>query len=349
MNRDLSAILNEWEYRPGHLSARIISGGDGEPRVQVRLDLGILQMGVEGRPDGLMPYGFLSLLDYYETMFERIEMVQSGERGDPEGDESDFTASDPDFSASASSSGADERESRSRKQSDDESDESNEAREGETESQDASQEQSQAGTSPAEDGEGGSNYGPSVPPGWPAPRDEMGDDRPLSSEECRLLREEVSQFNQRAVALIALEEYVRVFRDAKRNLRVIDVCKVRAASDNDKHALEQFRPYFIAMMHRALALSLIRDGEQRAALLAVDDGLDMLKACFADAGKAKMMENSMEFQTLKEMRDSLAPKLPISQRAELKQRLARAVEEENYKLAAILRDELKQLSDDSGA
>jgi protein-arginine kinase activator protein McsA len=39
----------------------------------------------------------------------------------------------------------------------------------------------------------------------------------------------------------------------------------------------------------------------------------------------------------------LEAKLPISQKAELKQRLQRAIETENYELAAILRDELKQL------
>jgi protein-arginine kinase activator protein McsA len=45
------------------------------------------------------------------------------------------------------------------------------------------------------------------------------------------------------------------------------------------------------------------------------------------------------------MRDALVPKLPLSQRAELRQRLEAAIAAENYELAAILRDELRMLGD----
>ena len=48
---------------------------------------------------------------------------------------------------------------------------------------------------------------------------------------------------------------------------------------------------------------------------------------------------------LRGMRDALVPKLPVSQKSELKDRLARAIEQENYELAAILRDELRLLKD----
>jgi len=41
------------------------------------------------------------------------------------------------------------------------------------------------------------------------------------------------------------------------------------------------------------------------------------------------------------MREALAPKLPVSARAELQSRLKQALESENYELAAILRDELR--------
>ena len=46
---------------------------------------------------------------------------------------------------------------------------------------------------------------------------------------------------------------------------------------------------------------------------------------------------------LRGMRESLVPKLPVSQHAELRTRLAKALESENYELAAILRDELKMM------
>ena len=33
----------------------------------MRIDLGLLQMELDGRPDGQRPHGFESLLDYYEA------------------------------------------------------------------------------------------------------------------------------------------------------------------------------------------------------------------------------------------------------------------------------------------
>ena len=46
---------------------------------------------------------------------------------------------------------------------------------------------------------------------------------------------------------------------------------------------------------------------------------------------------------LEGMRDVLQPQLPTSQRYELERRLQAAATAENYELAAILRDELRQL------
>jgi len=60
MNADISKLLREWPFESGKLNVRLIQGEDGDPRVQMRLDLGILQMHVEGRPDGQRPRGFES-------------------------------------------------------------------------------------------------------------------------------------------------------------------------------------------------------------------------------------------------------------------------------------------------
>jgi protein-arginine kinase activator protein McsA len=43
--------------------------------------------------------------------------------------------------------------------------------------------------------------------------------------------------------------------------------------------------------------------------------------------------------------DAFVPKLPVSQKSELWKRLAAALEQEYYELAAILRDELRMLPD----
>ena len=65
MNLDISGIIKGWGYEPSGVTARWIVGKDGKPKVQLRLDLGLFQMEVEGRPDGTNPRGFPSLLEYY--------------------------------------------------------------------------------------------------------------------------------------------------------------------------------------------------------------------------------------------------------------------------------------------
>lgn len=66
MTVDISSILKDWPYEPGQLTARKIQGLDGREKIQLRLDLGLLQMELTGRPDGARPHGLESLLDHYE-------------------------------------------------------------------------------------------------------------------------------------------------------------------------------------------------------------------------------------------------------------------------------------------
>ena len=66
-SKDITPMLKGWDYEPGTINVRKISGHDGLPKLQMRLDLGLLQMEVSGRPDGHRPHGYESLLDYYEA------------------------------------------------------------------------------------------------------------------------------------------------------------------------------------------------------------------------------------------------------------------------------------------
>jgi hypothetical protein len=66
MRRDIDEALQGWHYQPdpGEVHAREVRARDGRNVVQIRVELGILQMETEGRPDGLRPHGFASYLDY---------------------------------------------------------------------------------------------------------------------------------------------------------------------------------------------------------------------------------------------------------------------------------------------
>ena len=63
---DLQATLRDWPYEPEKISVRKILGTDDAVRIQMRVELGIIQMTAEGRPDNLRPHGCQSLLAYHQ-------------------------------------------------------------------------------------------------------------------------------------------------------------------------------------------------------------------------------------------------------------------------------------------
>lgn len=65
---DISKILSEWPFDPLTVSARIIQGENDRKIIQMRVDLGLIQMEYTGRPDGGTPEGFESYLDLYRSM-----------------------------------------------------------------------------------------------------------------------------------------------------------------------------------------------------------------------------------------------------------------------------------------
>ncbi len=248
-NHDLTEFLREWPHEPGQLNVRLIRGEDGEPKVQMRLDLGLLQMEMSGRPDGVRPNGFESLLDEFEAALD------------------DHVA------------------------------------------------------------------------------DEAEEPFLISSEDCRRLREEAVQYYHRYISLLVLGEYDAVWRDTSRNLRVLDLCRDNAEADEDREVLEQFRPYLLMMRTRAIASQAIAEDEPRSALFGIEEGLAHLKQAFESNGRTDLFEDANETKLLRGMMAELTKKLPASQKSELQTRLQEAIRNENYELAAILRDELNNLKD----
>ena len=76
--QDLDRLLQNWPYSYGEVSARRAHGSDGRPVLQLRIDLGVLQMEVVGRPDGARPDDHDTYLDALraeaEAMGEGFEL-----------------------------------------------------------------------------------------------------------------------------------------------------------------------------------------------------------------------------------------------------------------------------------
>ena len=78
MNFDISHLLEHWDYQPGQVAVRRFKGKDGTEKIQLRVDLGLLQMNAEGRPDGKRPFGRASLLEHYQARLERHRKKHDG-------------------------------------------------------------------------------------------------------------------------------------------------------------------------------------------------------------------------------------------------------------------------------
>lgn len=73
MSKDITPLLRSWPHDGGDaVVARKIIGEDGKPKVQMRLEMGVLQMEMVGRPDGQRPFGFESILEYFQDAAGRF-------------------------------------------------------------------------------------------------------------------------------------------------------------------------------------------------------------------------------------------------------------------------------------
>ncbi len=71
MSKDITQTIHGWDFDPDHISVRIVRGEDGRDKIQLRLDLGLLQMEFDGRPDGQRIHDHESWLEYYQQFQAR--------------------------------------------------------------------------------------------------------------------------------------------------------------------------------------------------------------------------------------------------------------------------------------
>ena len=64
-DRDISRIIEAWPYDAAEKMVRVFRGANGKEMIQVRLELGLMQMEIDGRPDGRLVADSESWLDHY--------------------------------------------------------------------------------------------------------------------------------------------------------------------------------------------------------------------------------------------------------------------------------------------
>jgi len=251
MSKDLNAeILRDWDSQPNEVTVRKIRGTEGQELVQMRLDLGVLQMEMSGRPDGKHPHGFDTLLDYHQEQLRQHRALHG----------------------------------------------------------------------------------------------ETDDSYTVSEEECDEIRREAMQFYYRYLSLFHLGDYYEVIRDTNHNVQLFDFVRDHAIEESDRISMEQFRPYVLMMNARARACIALERQDFDRALELIDMGIEQIQEFLSSVGREELMESCREVQFLEEWKERILSKRPLSEEEQLRQELRSAVEQENYELAAQLRDRLKAMA-----
>jgi len=327
---DLTNILNNWPYEPGNVNVRLIKAHDGRPIIQLRIDLGILQMEVRNRPDGKKPYDFPSLLDYH------IHQIQQAQQEQESGNASDNPPSEKPDSSEASEESPEPQTNEIEIENGDADADADADAENNTDDEESHLEITFEDDDQESDEE--------------ADFDEPDERTPplytINPDDCRAIREEAVQYYHRYIAFYALDEFDAVFDDATHNLQLIDICLHFAEAEHDRESMEQLRLHTMMTRTRARAAAMTAQGNTREAIEAIDQGIAEIAVFLESVGMGDdEFDEVGEVQVLRSMRDALIPKLPGSQKIELQNRLRAALDSENYELAAILRDEIRMMKD----
>lgn len=62
--QDIDFLLRTWTYEPGEVNARLVKASDGREVLQMRIEMGVLQLEVTHRPDGERPGGAETYFDF---------------------------------------------------------------------------------------------------------------------------------------------------------------------------------------------------------------------------------------------------------------------------------------------
>lgn len=163
-------------------------------------------------------------------------------------------------------------------------------------------------------------------------------DLELDEATCMEIDREFVQYYHRRVAWLRLQRFDRAVRDADHTLALMDFCREHSPCEEWTLQHEQHRAFVIFHRSQAAALQAIEDQNPQEAVRVINEGLELIEENFTDLGWEDQLENDELVERLVHFRESLQEDFTVEK--SLPERLAEAVELEQYELAAQLRDEL---------
>jgi hypothetical protein len=168
----------------------------------------------------------------------------------------------------------------------------------------------------------------------------LGPDFTMGDEECLEVDREFVQYYHRRVCWLSLRDFERAVRDADHTLALMDFAKKHSPSDEWTLSHEQYRPFVLFHRTQASALAALEQDQPEEAIVAIGDGLERMRQFFDEYDAEERYGEDEMVERLQELRDTLRDRYQVGKT--LAERLAEAVETEQYELAAQLRDEIRR-------
>ena len=172
----------------------------------------------------------------------------------------------------------------------------------------------------------------------------------LDEDRCLEIDREFVQFYHRRVCWLQLKEFKLAVRDADHTLGLMDFCKKHSPDEQWTISHEQYRPFVLYHRTQAAALAHLNgeeddgsDENRDAAELAIEEvneGLIHLKTLFVEYDAEEQFDEDELVQRLTEFREGLREKYDVGKT--LNEQLETAIDNEDYELAADLRDQLSK-------
>lgn len=174
---------------------------------------------------------------------------------------------------------------------------------------------------------------------------ESGSDFRLERGLVSALADEMRQFEERAVAFNTLGDFARARRDIRHNLGILDVVQHCCPQQEDSAEFERHRPRLLMNEARSAASLHMQRDEAQEAVDALNDGIRRIEEFLSPRDADGRQQQCQEKQILIDFRRSIRERydVPLTDKElldTLKAEQEVAIEEEDYELAARLRDKI---------
>jgi len=164
----------------------------------------------------------------------------------------------------------------------------------------------------------------------------------LGADDSNDLENEGILFYYRYLLLFQLNDFERVIRDTRHNLRICDLLE-KYAEKEDAEAVLQFKPYIYRMHSVSKAMDSVQKHQNAQARTILEEAIEAIESMKEIDTPAFEFERVRSVNYLRSALEQIddSPDDPVDR---LKKELAAAIQNENYERAAELRDHIRELS-----